>query len=282
MPNKNPRMALVYDFDGTLAPGNLQENSFIPDVGMKPSDFWDEVDALAQAQQADRILMYMYLMLDKARSAKISVHPDDFKKRGAKITYFKGVEDWFDRITDYGKTKGVNVEHYIVSSGNAEIIQGTSIASKLREIYGSKFMFDENGVACWPSVAVNFTTKTQFLFRINKGAYDLSDDREINQFVEMKDRPVPFENIVYIGDGETDVPCFRLVKDLGGLSIVVFRPYTKNARDKANHFIQDGRVHCSAPADYTNGRELDRIVKAQIDLVAARESRDQTVEKNQP
>ena len=130
MPNKNPRMALVYDFDGTLAPGNLQENSFIPDVGMKPSDFWDEVDALAQAQQADRILMYMYLMLDKARSAKISVHPDDFKKRGAKITYFKGVEDWFDRITDYGKTKGVNVEHYIVSSGNAEIIQGTSIASK--------------------------------------------------------------------------------------------------------------------------------------------------------
>ena len=143
-------------------------------------------------------------------------------------------------------------------------------------------MFDENGVACWPSVAVNFTTKTQFLFRINKGAYDLSDDREINQFVEMRDRPVPFENIVYIGDGETDVPCFRLVKDLGGLSIVVFKPHTKYARDKANHFIQDGRVYCSAPADYTNGRELDRIVKAQIDLVAARESRDQTVEKNQP
>ena len=274
-------MALVYDFDGTLAPGNLQENSFIPDVGMKSGDFWAEVDQQAKTQQADRILMYMHLMLDKARAAKISVHPDDFKKRGGKIKFFKGVEDWFDRITDYGKTRGVSVEHYIVSSGNAEIIEGTSIASKFKGIYGSKFMFDENDVACWPAVAINFTTKTQFLFRINKEAHDLSDDREINQFVQMKDRPVPFENMVYVGDGETDVPCFRLVKDLGGLSIVVFKPYTKNARDKANHFIRDGRVHCAAPAEYTEGKELDQIVKTQMDLVASRKSRDRMLERNQ-
>ncbi len=281
MVNKNARMALLYDFDGTLAPGNLQENSFIPDVGMKASDFWAEVDQLAKEQQADRILMYMYLMLDKARAAKISVHPDDFRKRGAKIQFFKGVEDWFNRISDCGKAKGVDVEHYIVSSGNAEIIEGTSIAPNFKGIYGSKFMFDENGVACWPAVAINFTTKTQFLFRINKGAHDLSDDREINRFVEMKDRPVPFQNMVYIGDGETDVPCFRLVKDLGWLSIVVFRPHTKNARDKASRFIQDGRVHCAAPADYTEGKELDQIVKNQIDLVASRESRDRILERNQ-
>ena len=278
---KNPNMALVYDFDGTLASGNLQENSFIPDVGMKPDEFWDEVNRLAKAQQADRILMYMYLMLDKAKAAKVSVHPDDFKLRGAKIKFFSGVEDWFDRISDYGKTKGVNVDHYIVSSGNAEIIEGTSIAPKFKGIYGSKFMFDENDVACWPSFAINFTTKTQFLFRINKGAHDLSDDREINQFIKMKERPVPFENMAYLGDGETDVPCFRLVKDLGGLSIAVFRPHTKNARDKANHFVEDGRVHCTAPADYTEGKELDRIVKHQIDLVAARESRDRMLERKQ-
>ena len=280
MPNKNARMALVYDFDGTLAPGNLQENSFIPDVGMKPSDFWDEVDRLAKRHQADRILMYMYVMLDKARSAKISVHPEDFEKRGATIEFFDGVEEWFDRISDHGKSKRVNVEHHIVSSGNAEIIQGSSIASKLSGIYGSKFMFDENSVACWPAFAINFTTKTQFLFRINKGAHDLSDDRKINKFVEMKDRPVPFENMVYIGDGETDVPCFRLVKELGGLSIVVYKPRTKKAREKANHFIHDGRVQCSAQADYRDGKELDLIVKTQIDLVAARESRNQTVGRN--
>lgn len=280
MPTKNVRMALVYDFDGTLAPGNLQENSFIPDVGMKASDFWDEVDKLAEAQQADRILMYMYVMLDKARSAKISVHPEDFKKRGATIEFFDGVKDWFDRISDYGKSKRVNVEHYIVSSGNAEIIQGSSIASRVNGIYGSKFMFDENSVACWPAFAINFTTKTQFLFRINKGAHDLSDDRKINEFVEMEDRPVPFENMVYIGDGATDVPCFRLVKQLGGLSIVVYKPRTKGAHERANHFIRDGRVQCSAQADYRDGKELDLIVKTQIDLVAARESRNQTVGRN--
>ena len=282
MPNKNARMALVYDFDGTLAPGNLQENSFIPDVGMKPSDFWDEVDQRAKAEQADRILMYMFLMLDKAKSGKIPVHPEDFKKRGAEVMFFAGVEDWFDRITAYGKSQRVNVEHYIVSSGNAEIIQGTTISSKFKYIYASKFMFDENGVACWPALAVNFTTKTQFLFRINKGSHDISDERAINKFVEMKDRPVPFPNIVYVGDGETDVPCFRLVKDLGGLSIVVFRPRNKSARDKANNLIRDGRAHCLAPADYRDDKELDRIVKAQIDLVAGREARDQRVARNQP
>ena len=271
-------MAVVYDFDGTLAPGNLQENTFIPDVGMKPEDFWAEVNQLAKARQADRILMYMYLMLEKARAAKISVHPDDFRERGEKIRYFDGVEDWFDRINQYGKARGVEVEHYIVSSGNTEIIEGTSIASKFKGIYASKFLFDQNGVACWPAVAINFTTKTQFLFRINKGARDLSDDREINQFVEMKDRPVPFENMVYIGDGETDVPCFRLVKDLGGLSIVVFKPHTRNARDNPDRFIRDGRVHCSAPADYSEDRKLDRIVKTQIDLVATRADRNQAME----
>lgn len=278
MPNKSTPMAVVYDFDGTLAPGNLQENTFIPDVGMKPEDFWAEVNQLAKARQADRILMYMYLMLEKARAAKISVHPDDFRERGEKIRYFDGVEDWFDRINQYGKARGVEVEHYIVSSGNTEIIEGTSIASKFKGIYASKFLFDQNGVACWPAVAINFTTKTQFLFRINKGARDLSDDREINQFVEMKDRPVPFENMVYIGDGETDVPCFRLVKDLGGLSIVVFKPHTRNARDNPDRFIRDGRVHCSAPADYSEDRKLDRIVKTQIDLVATRADRNQAME----
>ena len=277
MPTKYAPMAIIYDFDGTLAPGNLQEGRFIPDIGMKASDFWKEVNHIAKERQADQILMYMLLMLEKAREAKISVRPGDFKKRGAGIKFFNGVLEWFERINEYGKCNGVNIEHYIVSSGNAEIIEGTPIASKFKKIYASRFLFNENDVAYWPALAINFTTKTQFLFRINKGAHDLSDDREINQFVEMKDRPVPFENMLYIGDGATDVPCFRLVKDMGGLSIVVFKPNTKGARDKADRFIQDGRVHCAAPADYTEGKELDRIAKAQIELVAARELRDHTL-----
>ncbi len=272
MPRSYIPMAVVYDFDGTLAPGNAQEPQFIPDIGMRPEEFWAEVDELSRKHQADKILMYMRLMLEKARAASVPVRLEDFRERGHAIELHKGVAAWFGRTNEYAKDEGVRTEHYIVSSGNAEIIEGTSIVSNFAQIYASRFMFDENGVAVWPAQAVNFTTKTQYLFRINKGAYDLSDDAEINRYVEMKDRPVPFENMVYIGDGSTDVPCFRLVKDQGGLSIAVYKPHTKGARDKAEGFRKDGRVHAVVPANYTEGGQIDRIVKAYITQVSARDS----------
>ena len=270
MPPKQIPMAIVYDFDGTLAPGNAQEPQFIPDLGMTPKEFWTEVNLLSREHQADGILMYMYLMLKKANEAKVPVRLNDFRERGQAVELYEGVRDWFDRINRFGKAQNVHIEHYLVSSGNAEIIEGTPIASQFTKIYASRFMFDHNGVAVWPALAVNYTTKTQYLFRINKGAHDLSDDTKINQFVEKKDRPVPFENMVYIGDGSTDVPCFRLVKDQGGLSIAVFRPNTKNARENAAGFLRDGRVHCVVPANYTEGSQLDKVVKDNTTLVAAR------------
>lgn len=270
MAKKHIEMAIAYDFDGTLADGNMQEHQFLPDIGMKPAAFWAEVKRLTKEHQADEVLVYMNLMLRKAAAANVPVRRLDFEARGKAIHLFEGVEDWFDRITGYGKAQGVRVEHYLVSSGNAEIFAGTPIASKFAQVYASKFMFDQNGVAAWPALAVNYTTKTQYLFRINKGAFDLSDNSKVNQFVEKRDRPVPFENMVYIGDGSTDIPCFRLVKEQGGLSVAVFKTHTKGARDKAANYIKDGRVHCVAPAIYTDGSELDRIIKANITAVAAR------------
>ena len=192
MPQIHIPLAIVYDFDGTLAPGNAQEPQFIPDIGMKPKDFWAEVGQLASDHQADKILMYMYLMLGKARAAGVPVRLQDFRASGGAITLFDGVHTWFDRIDEFGRGEGVRIKHYIVSSGNAELIEGTTIASKFERIYASRFMFDENGVAVWPAQGLNYTTKTQYLFRINKGTHDLSDDTEINQFVEMADRPIPF------------------------------------------------------------------------------------------
>ena len=270
MAKKHIPMAIAYDFDGTLAPGNMQEGQFLPDIGIKPDKFWAEVTALTKEHQADSVLVYMEQMLRKAAAAGVSVKKEDFEKRGESIKLFRGVEEWFDRITDYGRDNGVHVEHYLVSSGNAEIVAGTPIASKFARIYASKFKFDENGVAAWPALAVNFTTKTQYLFRINKGAHDLSDNSQVNEFVEKRERPVPFENMVFIGDGPTDVPCFRLVKDQGGLSIIVFKPQTKNAREKAEKFKKEGRVHCVAPAIYTEGSKLDQVVKANVDFIASR------------
>ena len=269
MARKHVPMAIAYDFDGTLAPGSMQEHQFLPDIGIKAKEFWKEVKNLTKEHQADEVSVYMNLMLHKAAAARVPVRKKDFKKQGGAIKLFKGVEEWFERITEYGRNKGVRIEHYLVSSGNAEIIAGTPIASKFAQVYASKFMFDENGVADWPALAVNYTTKTQYLFRINKGAHDLSDNSKVNEFVEKRDRPVPFENMVFIGDGSTDVPCFRLVKDQGGLSIAVFKPHTRGAQKVADKYKKDGRVHCVVPAIYTGGGKLDRVVKASIDSIAS-------------
>ena len=270
LPNRLVTMALVYDFDGTLAPGNMQERQFIPDVGMTPHEFWSEVDHLSSVNQADGVLMYMYHMLRKAAEEDVPVRLGDLREHGRSLEYFPGVLGWFGRINEYGMDLGIRVEHYILSSGNAEIIEGTPVADLVDRIYASRFLFDGDGVAVWPALAVNYTTKTQFLFRINKGAHDLSDASGINRFVRQEDRPVPFENMVYIGDGETDVPCFRLVKDLGGLSVAVYPPRTPKARQKAQRFVDEGRVHCVAPADYTEDSPLDRLVKSNIELLANR------------
>ncbi len=196
----------------------------------------------------------------------------DFENLGKSVRLYQGVAEWFERINSYGLQSNIKIDHYIVSSGNAEIIEGTPIAGKFKAIYASRFIYDHNGVAEWPAQAINYTTKTQFLFRINKGAHDLSDNAAINRFVSPKDRPVPFPNMVYFGDGETDIPCFRLVKDLGGLSLAVFKPNTKGAREKAQQLSTDERVHHIIPANYCEDTELDRVVKAQIDHVAAREA----------
>ena len=267
MPGRAIPLAVIYDFDGTLAPGNMQERQFIPDIGMTAPDFWREVDALAEENHADGILSYMFVMLQKANAAGMPVRRQDLVARSREIEFFPGVEDWFPRIDAYGRSKGVQVEHFVISSGNSEIIEGTPIAHRFNRIYASKFLYDERGIAVWPALAINFTTKTQYLFRINKGAYDWKDSSIINRFVPQSERPVPFENMVYIGDGETDVPCFRLVKDLGGLSIAV---YADGAHRQAEQYLEEGRVNCVAPAIYTENSALECTVRSYIDLLAAR------------
>lgn len=281
MAKKQINMAIAYDFDGTLADGNMQEHQFLPDIGMKPTEFWNEVKRLTKKHQADEVLVYMNLMLRKATAAEVSVRQKDFEEQGKKIQLFDGVKEWFERINNYGTERGVHVKHYLISSGNAEIFAGTPIASEFDAVFASKFMFDVNGVATWPALAVNYTTKTQYLFRINKGAFDLSDNRRVNEFVEKRNRPVPFENMVFIGDGSTDIPCFRLIKEQGGLSLAVFKSGARGARAKADKYMQDGRVHCIAPADYTDDSKLDHIIKAYIDEVAARAALSRAFEKKQ-
>jgi hypothetical protein len=262
-------VAIAYDFDGTLSPGNMQEHSFIPKIGTTPKKFWNKAERLAKENEADSVLTYMNLMVTEARAKGVPIRKQDFKDHGKSVTLFKGVKTWFERIDRYGKDIGLKLEHYIISSGIHEMIDGTPIAKKFERIYASSFKYDANGVAEWPALAINFTTKTQYLFRINKGALDVYDNKKINEFVPMEERPIPFENIIFIGDGETDIPCFSLVKSLGGHSIAVYKPKTKGARARAEKLVDDGRVNFFVPADYSSGSYIDEVVKAILDKISS-------------
>jgi len=263
-------MAICYDFDGTLAQGNMQEYDFIPAIGVSPEEFWTEAYELAKASDADTILAYMRLMLKKATAADVCVTREAFRAFGSTVELFDGVESWFGRIDAYAAERGVRVEHYVISSGLREMIEGTPIASRFARIFASGFMYDVNGAAIWPALAVNYTTKTQFLFRINKGSLEVYDNSRINKYVPRDERPLPFGNMVYIGDGETDIPCFRLVKDEGGCAVAVYQPDKPGSREQAQRIVAEGRATIAAPADYSEGSAVEYCVTAMIDRLSRR------------
>jgi len=261
---QHPVVAICYDFDGTLSPRYMQEYGYIPQLRVQPKAFWRKSLLLARAQESDPILSYMFLMLKEATMENgVKLTRGEFTRHGRKITFFPGVEAWFSRMNRYGESMGVRLQHYIISSGLKEMIEGTAIAGHFHKIYASSFMYDQNGVACWPALAVNYTTKTQFLFRINKGHLDVWDNSQINSFTPMEERPIPFGRMIFIGDGETDVPCMRLVKELGGYSCAVHKD-SPAAKKKAGELLDNGRVQLVAPADYRRSSLLDREIKRTI------------------
>ena len=261
--------AICYDFDGTLSPGNMQEYDFFSALGGAADNFWAESAEIARTNHADPILAYMMHMIDCAREGKIRTTRQAFRDYGKHIKFYKGVEEWFDRINAFGEKIGLNISHYIVSSGIREMIENTSIGNKFRKIYACSFIYDNNDVARWPAVAVNYTTKTQFIFRINKGIEDDDDHTAINKFVAQENRRIPFSRMIYVGDGSTDIPCMRLIKELGGTSIAVYPQRESAKRQEAHQLIADQRVNFAAPADYTENSRLDKIIRTVLERIAA-------------
>ncbi|MBS4913794.1 MAG: haloacid dehalogenase-like hydrolase [Veillonella sp.] len=272
--NEKPIVALMYDFDKTLCTKDMQEYGFIPELGVTPSEFWREANGLTDSEGMDGILAYMFMMVKMSRQKEVKITRDTLKKLGEGIKFFPGVKSWFERISAYGETQGVKVEHYIVSSGVKEIIDGSEIAQYFKKIYACEFKYDYNGLIEWPKVAVNYTAKTQFLFRINKGVLDITtnSDKELNQYTPEVERRVPFSNMIYIGDGLTDVPCMKLVKVNGGQAIAVYNPDQENGIKNAANLIKDNRVNFIVPADYEANSRLDNIVKTIINKVKAVET----------
>ena len=260
-------LALVYDFDGTLSPGNMQEFGFVQALGKDSKEFWRKNYELAEANDANEILCYMYLMLQEAKANNISLKRKSFQQFGSRIELFKGVEEWFELVNAYGKSIGLNIKHYINSSGLREMIEGTKIASKFENIYACSFLYDVDGIAYWPAVAVDYTTKTQFLFKINKGIKSIRDNKKINEYLAKEERPIPFERMIYFGDGETDIPSMRVVKEHGGHSIAVYGNPRKKAT--AMKLIQEDRVNFVCKADYSEGKEIHTTVQRILDKIRA-------------
>lgn len=254
-------VGLLYDFDKTLCTMDMQEYTFIPKLKMTADEFWSETTALATKSKMDSVLTYMYLMLEKAKQKGISIQREDFVELGRHLEFFPGVKTWFTRINEYAQSLGLSVEHYIISSGLREIIEGSEIMQYFKEVFACEFLYDKAGNACWPKNAVNYTTKTQFLFRISKGALDLSDDVTVNQVLNKQQLAIPLKNIIYIADGITDIPCMKLVKSHGGYSIAVYKDAHSQTIER---LLADDRVNFAFSADYRPDSQLEKTVQCII------------------
>lgn len=275
---QKPIIAIMYDFDKTLCTRDMQEYGFIPSLNMTSQEFWGEVGTLSKEKVMDPILAYLYHMLKKAQEKDLSITKDSLMSLGGDIQYYPGVEEWFERINEYGCENGVEIEHYVISSGIKEIIEGSAINKHFKKVYACEFLYDQNGKAVWPKLTVNYTNKTQFLFRINKGVLDVWEDEKLNAFVPEDERRVPFKNMIYIGDGLTDVPCMRLVKANNGQSIAVFH---KRKKEIAAQLLAENRVDFITEANYSKNSELDGIVKTIIEKIAVVEKLARLHDKHQ-
>lgn len=264
----NPVVAICYDFDKTLSPDDMQAQGFIQKVGYNVQEFWEESNRLAKGNGMDSNLAWMYLMITKA-VGKTPMTKESLREYGSKVRLFPGVKHWFRRIKEFGLKHNVIVEHYIISSGLREMIEGTPVGDEFTRIYASSFYFDENNIARWPAQAINYTGKTQFLFRIEKGVLDVNDPGVNDSFPPERIR-VPFRNMIYIGDSDTDIPCMKLVNTNGGHSIGVYDATTQD-KTKVWKMMRENRIRYFAPADYNNGSDLDALVKDIIKRTAMNE-----------
>lgn len=263
---KKPVIAICYDFDKTLAINDMQSFSFIPNLGLTTQEFWAKCNNFAKRHGMDITLCYLLTMIHQCKKKNIPLSREYLCGLGKDIKFFDGVETWFRRLNRYAETKGVKLEHYLISSGNKEILEGCKIIDEFDGVFGCEFLYDKTGAAIWPKTLINHTLKTQCLFRICKGAHDLSDDKTVNRRTAKKH--VEFRNMIYIGDGVTDVPCMTLVKERGGTSIAV---YQDGQKDISLELVAENRVNYACKTNFKTGSGLEKLVKLIIDSLTLQE-----------
>ena len=277
MAKRPTKVALIYDFDETLSTGYMQDFSLIPALGMKPDHFWKMANQWSADQEADQITGSMYYFMKTAKEKKLRLTRQFLKKCGQNIEYFPGVREWFERINEYGKNLDLDIEHYLISSGYEEILAGAEIRHYFKDMFACSYAFDEQGIPVWPARVINYSIKVQFLSKINKGLCKI-DDVAVNEFMPAEERPIPFDRMIYFGDGMTDIPSMKLVNERGGNAIAVYAPKKSHERKKAIKLLADNRVNFALPADYSENKELDKVIKTILDKIAT--ERDLDVLKN--
>jgi hypothetical protein len=267
--------AIVYDFDGTLAEGNIQEHSLIPSLGVDVADFWSVVREKAREHDADEVLIYMWWLLEVASTEGVQIRSRDLQSHGREVPLFPGVEGWFPRINRFAEDRNLDLRHFVISSGLFEMIEGCPIFKCFERVFASRYIYDKDGIAIWPGLAINYTTKTQYLFRINKGIGNSWDNEAINRWVPRTERPIPFSRMIFLGDGDTDIPTMKMMHHQGGHSVAVFdeRKWKQaSAQDKIGRLIAEERVRFVAPANYTEDSQLDVTVKGILGRIAREEA----------
>lgn len=269
---KSTKVAFIYDFDETLSTTYMQDYILIPALGDKPEHFWAKANAWSKENCADQITGTMFYIQHTAKQKGIKLTREFLCDAAKNITYFHGVEEWFTRINEYGKRLGLQIEHYIISSGMEEIINGTSIRKYFKDVFGCSYIFGKDGTPIWPARIVNYSTKTQYIAKINKGL-SKTEDRAVNEYMPDDQRVIPYRRMIYFGDGMTDIPSMKITKEKGGTAIAVYRPKS-NHRKNAIKLLTDNRVNFALPADYREDSELDHVVKTILDKMATERDLD--------
>lgn len=263
---KRTKVALVYDFDDTLSTTYMQDYFLIPELGMKPADFWKVANEWSAENGVDQIMGSMFYFKKTAEEKGYALTKENLKTCGEGIVFFKGVEEWFTRINAYARHLDLDVEHYIISSGYEEIIEGCSIRKYFKDVYGCAFAYGDDGLPVWPARVVNYSGKVQYLSKINKGLGKF-DDKAVNEYTPDDKRRIPFSRIIYFGDGMTDIPSMKMVRDHGGFAIAVYKPHSK-LKEKAIKLLKDKRVNFALSADYSEGKEIDTVIKTILNKLA--------------
>ena len=269
------KCALVYDFDGTLAEGDCAQHGLMDALGIEDvKAFWEEAKNRTRLDDGDEILSYLGLLVEKAGEFKAKeLTESSLIEHGKSIPLFPGVDTWFDRINEFGRRQGLDLDHYIISSGLDAMIRGSKVGDKFRTIYACKYHYSDENVALWPAQSINYTTKTQFLFRINKGIDNSWDCVAVNKFIEPEEREIPFQRMIYFGDGDTDIPAMKMVRAQHGFSLAVFDEKKwgcVRTQEKVEKLISEERASYVVPAVYSEGSHLDITVKGLLKLIARR------------